>query len=24
MSGIHFTQPDKALEELKLILRNHR
>ena len=24
MSGIHFTQPEKALEELKQLLRNHR
>lgn len=24
MTGIHFTQPEKALEELKILLRNHR
>jgi epoxide hydrolase-like predicted phosphatase len=24
MNGIHFTQPDKALEELKVLLGNHR
>ncbi len=24
MSGIHFTQPEKALEELKQLLSNHR
>ncbi len=24
MAGIHFTQPEKALEELKYLLKNHR
>jgi len=24
MAGIHFTQPDKALDELKQLLSNHR
>jgi hypothetical protein len=24
MAGIHFTQPEQALEELKQLLNNHR